>query len=391
MTVEAAERGGENGTVSLRACPYRARAWRDDRLVADSTSALRDEGADRAPVLWFPVADVHGDLLDDGAALTRGAGELDGFVAFDAERVRIELVNSADRAADHPIVRFPNWGDAADLIDMIDVRSLGDGRYVSVPRADWRRPVVEGSQMLGQMVVAAMRETGGRRAVSASIVLIRAADARAPLTFVLDVLSHGRTFSTVSARVEQNDRVCAAGTLLLDSVAPEVIHHAVDAPDVPHPADTPCHDMGVTGRDLRIVDAAYTGDPNAPVGPPELDAWVRFAEVPDDPAIHAGLLAQFTGHLSIGAALRAHDGVGEQQAHVTLSTGINAISISFHRDVRADEWMLYHHLSTSASDGMTHSECRVHDLDGELLASFTVDAMVRAFSGTTTGDYRSAM
>ncbi len=177
MTLEAAERGGENGTVSLRACPYRARAWRDDRLVADSTSALRDEGADRAPVLWFPVADVHGDLLDDGAALTRGAGELDGFVAFDAERVRIELVNSADRAADHPIVRFPNWGDAADLIDMIDVRSLGDGRYVSVPRADWRRPVVEGSQMLGQMVVAAMRETGGRRAVSASIVLIRAADA----------------------------------------------------------------------------------------------------------------------------------------------------------------------------------------------------------------------
>ena len=149
--------------------------------------------------------------------------------------------------------------------------------------------------------------------------------------------------------------------------------------------------MGVTGRDLRIVDAAYTGDPLAPVGPPVLDAWVRFADVPDDPAIHAGLLAQFTGHLSIGAALRAHDGVGEEQAHVTLSTGINAIDISFHRDVRADEWMLYHHLSTSAADGMTHSECRVHDVDGDLLASFTVDAMVRAFSGSTTGDYRSAL
>ena len=149
--------------------------------------------------------------------------------------------------------------------------------------------------------------------------------------------------------------------------------------------------MGVTGRDLRIVDAAYTGDPHAPVGPPVLDAWVRFADVPDDPAIHAGLLAQFTGHLSIGAALRAHDGVGEEQAHVTLSTGINAIDISFHRDVRVDEWMLYHHLSTSAADGMTHSECRVHDLDGGLLASFTVDAMVRAFSGSTTGDYRSAL
>ena len=377
--------------MSLVACANRARAWRGDELVADSTSAIRDEGDDRAPILWFPVADVRLELLDDaGDLVTRGVGRLDGHVAFDPERFRLGLVNNAG-ADDGPLVRFPNWGDAADLIDMIDVRSVGGGRYVSVPRADWRRPVVEGSQILGQMIVAAMRETEGRRAVSASIVLIRAADARAPLTFVLDVLSHGRTFSTVTARVEQDDRVCAAGILLLDSVAAEVIHHAVDAPDVPPPAETPAHDMGVTGRDLRIVDAAYTSDPHAPVGPPVLDAWVRFADVPPDPAIHAGLLAQFTGHLSIGAALRAHEGVGEEQAHVTLSTGINSIDISFHRDVRADEWMLYHHLSTSATDGMTHSECRVHDVDGGLLASFTVDAMVRAFGGSTTGDYRSSL
>ena len=84
--------------------------------------------------------------------------------------------------------------------------------------------------------------------------------------------------------------------------------------------------MGVTGRDLRIVDDAYTGDPEAPVGPPELDAWVRFRPLPDDPALHAGLVAQFTGHLSIAAALRPHAGIGQAQAHVTLSTAINAIN-----------------------------------------------------------------
>ena len=50
-------------------------------------------------------------------------------------------------------------------------------------------------------------------------------------------------------------------------------------------------------------------------------------------------------------------------------------------DVRADRWMLYHHLSTFAGDGMTHSECRVHTADGALVASFSVDAMVRAFGG----------
>ena len=379
--------------MTLIPCAYRAVAWYDDQLVADSTAAVRDEEPGRDAVLWFPRRDVHVDVVGD--LLTGGVGELDGRVSMDPEplsgRVRLGLINSANREDDSPVIRFPNWGDASDLIDMMDVRPMGEGRYESVARSDWRRPVVEGSQVLGQMIVAGMRECGGRRAVSASIVLIRAADSRLPLTFVLDVLSNGRTFSSVAVRVEQGDRLCAVGTMLLDSTAPDVIRHGVSMPDVPSPGDTPALDMGVTGRDLRIVDAAYTGDPQAPVGPPVLDAWVRFAEVPDDPALHAGLLAQFTGHLSIAAALRPHEGIGEWQAHVTLSTGINAINISFHRDVRVDEWMLYHHLSTSAADGMTHSECRVHDAEGELLASFSVEAMIREFGGGMTGDYRSAM
>jgi acyl-CoA thioesterase II len=114
--------------------------------------------------------------------------------------------------------------------------------------------------------------------------------------------------------------------------------------------------------------------------------------VPSDPAIHAALLAQLTGHLSIAAALRPHAGVGQDQAHRTLSTAINAIALSIHAEVRADRWMLYLHRSTSAAAGMTHSECRVHDEDGGLLASFTVDAMVRAFTDPSKAvDERSAL
>ncbi len=139
--------------------------------------------------------------------------------------------------------------------------------------------------------------------------------------------------------------------------------------------------MSVTGRDVRVVDGAYTDDPDAAVGPPVIDAWVRFRDVPDDPCLHAGLLAQFTGHMSIAAALRPHPGVGQRQAHRTMSTAINAIGLSLHADIRADRWMLYHHVSTFAGDGMTRSECRVHDEQGRLLASFSVDAMVRGFEG----------
>jgi acyl-CoA thioesterase-2 len=149
--------------------------------------------------------------------------------------------------------------------------------------------------------------------------------------------------------------------------------------------------MSVTGRDVRIVDDAYTGDPDARLGPPEIHAWVRFRDVPDDQPIHGALLAQFTGHMSIAAALRPHPGVGQSQAHRTLSTSINAISLSIHSEVQADRWMLYSHRSTFAGDGMTHSECRVHSEDGLFVASFTVDATVRAFADTAQVDPRTAM
>lgn len=271
------------------------------------------------------------------------------------------------------------WGDAADLIDVLDVRRAADRRYVSTARADPRRPVVEGSQMLGQAIVAAGRHSPGRRAVSAHMVFTRGADAARPLAIELEQLSAGKTFTALNARVSQEDRLCAAGTLLLDVTAPDTIRHCAPPPEVAGPGDSVPYDMGVEGREVRVVDGAYTDDPEAPVGPPVLAVWVRFDEVPDDPSLHAGLLAQFTGHMSIAAALRPHAGIGQAEAHRTLSTAINAIAISFHAAVRADRWMLYHHRSTFAGDGMTHSECSVHSEDGELLASFYVDAMVRRF------------
>jgi acyl-CoA thioesterase II len=193
----------------------------------------------------------------------------------------------------------------------------------------------------------------------------------------LTVLTNGRTFTTFEASAAQRERLCARGTLLLGAPATDVVHHEPSMEGVPGPYESIPHDMGVTGRDLRVVDATYTDDPAAPVGPPIIDAWLRYRSVPDDAAVHAGLLAQFTGHLSIAAALRPHEGIGQRAAHRTISTAINAIAISFHADVHVDRWMLYRHVARVVSDGMAHSECRVHDEAGHLLASFTVDAMIR--------------
>jgi acyl-CoA thioesterase-2 len=382
-------------TAISRPVPGRARASTNGVVVAESMSAVRVDRPDAAPLLWFSRTEVDDAALGrlDPAQWTAGEGGFADCVAFDDEQIEVLLVDDFGSGDERDVTlkRFPTWGDVTDVIELLDVRPDGEARYRAEAYADWRRPVVEGSQILGQAIVAAGCFSPGRRVVSASMVFARAADARAPYAIELDPIANGRTFTALGVRATQGERTRAFGTLLLDVTAPDVIRHADSAPIGPGPYEsTPC-DMSVTGQDVRIVDDAYTGDPDAPVGPPEIGAWVRFRDVPDDQPIHTGLLAHFTGNLSIAAALRPHAGIGQDQAHRTLSTAVNAISLSIHADVRADRWLRYDHHSTFAGDGMTHAECRVHDEHGDLVASFTVDAMVRAFADPAKADGRTAM
>lgn len=427
--------------VRQQACAFRARAWWGQDLIADSPDAIIVSEPGQPAALYFPLADARlGNSQDSGEAVCpvkgtarlwtlpgavppAGAGAwsaddrpdrvegkgaawtfsdpaselewLRDLVAFDSDRVRVELVDLMEGAdpRDESVKRFPVWGDRDDLIDILQVRPEGDGRFTAPALADAGRPVVEGSQMLGQAIVAAGISAPGRRVVSAHMIFFRPADARLPLEFEVTEHSNGRSFTTLGVRVIQDGKPRAAGTLLLDVTAPDLIRHTEPAPPAPGPYESVPYDMSVTGRDLRVVDAAYTDDPQAPVGPPVIDAWVRFrGPLDDDPALHAGLLAQFTGHMPIAAALRAHAGIGQAEAHRTISTGINAIALSFHRDVRADQWMRYHHHSTFAGNGMTHAECRAYTEDGDLLASFTVEAMVRGFADPAQqGNARTAM
>jgi acyl-CoA thioesterase len=284
------------------------------------------------------------------------------------------------------------WGDAQLLLDVMTVRRVGERQFVGRDVPDERRPVVEGSQMLGQSIVAAGEIAPGRRVVSGYMNFMRVADSRLPMTFDIEEAFGGRSFSSLVVRVSQASRLCAVGVLLLDVTAPDLIRHTATPQPCPGPDECPPVDMGVVGRDIRVVDGAYTDDPDAPLGPPVIDAWVRFSELPEaGPAMHAGLLAQFMGHMPIAAALRPHGGVGQAAAHHTMSTAINAISLAFHADARVDQWLRYHHESTFAGDGMTHAECRVYDEADHLLASFTVDGMVRGYTAAPGADAKTAL
>ena len=56
-----------------------------------------------------------------------------------------------------------------------------------------------------------------------------------------------------------------------------------------------------------------------------------------------------------------------------------AIAVHFHEPAEWDGWIRYHHESTHAGAGMSHVCGQVLTEDGRLIASFTQDAMIRAF------------
>jgi acyl-CoA thioesterase II len=141
--------------------------------------------------------------------------------------------------------------------------------------------------------------------------------------------------------------------------------------------------MPMVGRQLRLVDVVDVNSPDE-VGPPELHAWLHYEPVPTRDDLAKALIAYFTGHLGISTTMRAHEGIGTSQAHLTVSTAPMTIGVSFHEPFAWSDWILYSHESTQVGAGMSYIRGTVHTEAGELIASFTQDAMIRPLRTTDT-------
>jgi acyl-CoA thioesterase II len=183
--------------------------------------------------------------------------------------------------------------------------------------------------------------------------------------------------------VKQNDRRCITVTALVDVPSPDVIRHHLPRPDVTAPADANVSPMPMAGRELRLVDVVDVNSPDE-VGPPELYAWLHYDPIPTRDDLAKALIAYFTGHLGISTTMRAHAGIGTSQSHLTVSTAPMTVTVSFHEPVSWSGWLLYTHESTQVGAGMSYVRGAVHTQEGELIASFAQDALIRPLRTTDT-------
>jgi acyl-CoA thioesterase II len=271
------------------------------------------------------------------------------------------------------------------LLELFDVQSNGQDRFTAETgiAGDDARQVVEGSQVLAQAIVAVAKRFPDKSVRSAHAVFSRAVTVGAPVELVIDVVHEGRSTATATVSAQQNSKRCITMTVFTDVPSEDVIRHHVPRPDVAEPADANVSEMPMIGRELRLVDVVDVNNPDE-VGPPELYAWLHYDPIPTRDDLAKALIAYFTGHLGISTTMRAHEGIGTSQAHLTVSTAPMTITVSFHEPVRWDGWLLYSHESSQVGAGMSHVRGAVHTEEGELLASFAQDAMIRPLRTTDT-------
>lgn len=273
----------------------------------------------------------------------------------------------------------------ARLLDLFDVEPDGTDRFVGqtgIAGAD-ERQVVEGSQVLAQAIVAVAKRFPEKSVRSASAVFSRAVLVGPPVELTVDVIAEGRTTATAVVSVSQNGKRCITVTVFTDVPSGDVIRHHLPRPDVAAPADANRSDMPMVGRQLRLVDVVDVNSPDE-VGPPELHAWLHYDPVPTRDDLAKALIAYFTGHLGISTTMRAHEGIGTSQAHLTVSTAPMTIGVSFHEPFHWSDWILYTHESTQVGAGMSYIRGTIHTEAGDLIASFTQDAMIRPLRTTDT-------
>ncbi|OCB16231.1 acyl-CoA thioesterase II [Mycolicibacterium porcinum] len=266
----------------------------------------------------------------------------------------------------------------AGLLEIFDVTSAGPDRFVGVtgPAGTDGRRMAKGTQALGQAIVASAKRFPDKMIRSAHAVFTRPVNIDSTVELAVSVVHEGHSTATAVVAVEQDSRLCATVTVLADVPTADVVRHHALRPDVETPDDAHPAGQAMAGHELRLVDVVDVNSPEE-VGPPELYAWLRCDPIPERDDLAKALLAYFTGQLGISTTMRPHRGVGTAQAHRTVSTALMSTSVSFHNDVEWDGWLLYGHESTAAGQGMSYVRGQVHTEDGELLASFAQEGLIR--------------
>jgi acyl-CoA thioesterase II len=289
----------------------------------------------------------------------------------------------------------------SELIELLSLERLEDNLFRGQSR-DIGTRYVFGGQVLGQALSAAQATidpaTGSRAAHSLHAYFLRAGDIEHPIVYDVDRTRDGGTFSVRRVTAIQHGKViffCAASFQIGEDGA----EHQLTMPEVPKPEDihpapalSPEALAALPTKVQRWLSRmgpfefrhVYPRDElNPPKRPPYQQVWFRLSEpVGDAPELHRALLAYASDFHLLGTATFPH-GISYYQPDVQMASLDHGLW--FHRDFRADDWLLYSIDSPSAQGSRGLARGQIFDRAGRLVASTAQEGLIRVVSPPAAG------
>ncbi|MCU1635545.1 MAG: Acyl-CoA thioesterase [Cryobacterium sp.] len=248
---------------------------------------------------------------------------------------------------------------------------------------------VFGGQVLAQSLVAAMRTVPDDRHVhSMHGYFLRPGDVAQPITFSVDRIHDGRSFSTRRTQAYQN------GLPILSMIASfqdddDGLEHHLEMPgDLPDPEWLPSaaetlhhidHSVARYWASERPFDIRHVPSPiylNVEGAHTARQAvWMKtLGPLPDDPDLHRAALAYASDYSIMEPVMRRH-GVAWSSRGLKVASLDHAMW--WHRFGRVDEWVLFVQDSPSAQGGRGLATGSIYTRQGLLLATVAQEGMVR--------------
>ncbi len=254
---------------------------------------------------------------------------------------------------------------------------------------------VFGGQVLAQSVIAAGRTVEDladavdhpRRIHSLHGYFLRPGDSSRPIRFAVERLRDGHSFSARRVHAIQDGQPILSMITSFQADAGG-LDHQDPMPAAPDPEslqtlaeelagiDHPSVSFWSKGRaiDLRHVESAIYINPGRALTAQQ-SVWLRaIGQMPDDPLVHAAVLAFCSDYSLLEPVLRRH---GLAWSDRRLRPASLDHAMWFHRPGRVDEWTLYTQSSPSASSGRGLATGRMFNADGVLIASVAQEGMLR--------------
>jgi len=251
---------------------------------------------------------------------------------------------------------------------------------------------VFGGQVLGQALSAATQTVPPERRVhSLHAYFLWPGNVSKPIVYDVDAIRDGSSFTTRRVVAIQSGRAIFNLAASFQKQEPGFEHQA-SMPEAPEPLSVPTEqarllelgerlprglrEQAMVERpfELRVVEV--TDDPIAPTPlPPTRRVWMRgVGQLPDDPGLHAALLAYASDFGFVSTALFPHG--------VTVQTpGMQVASLDhvmwFHQPFRVDEWLLYVIDSPAAHGARGLVRGSIFTRDGRLVVSTAQEGLMR--------------